>query len=38
MYSSLTLLQDGRIAVLYESEGSLKFSRFSPAWLNENQP
>ncbi len=35
MYSSLAQLQDGRIAVLYESNGTLTLARFPLDWLGQ---
>jgi len=33
MYSSLAVLKDGRVAVLYETEGTLTLARFPLEWL-----
>ena len=35
MYSSMAVLKDGRVAILYEHEGTLTLGRFSLSWLGE---
>lgn len=35
MYSSLAVLKDGRVAILYETGGTLTLWRFSLGWLGE---
>ena len=38
MYSSMTVLKDGRIAILYETSGTLTFARFPLQWLQQDSP
>ncbi|MBL8850008.1 MAG: exo-alpha-sialidase [Planctomycetaceae bacterium] len=38
MYSSMTVLKDGRIAILYETSGTLTFARFPLSWLTQDGP
>ncbi|MBL8850944.1 MAG: exo-alpha-sialidase [Planctomycetaceae bacterium] len=35
MYSSMTVLRDGRIAILYETAGTLTFARFPLEWIEQ---
>lgn len=35
MYSSMTVLNDGRIAILYETAGTLTFARFPLEWVEQ---
>ncbi len=37
MYSSLTVLKDGRVGVLYEVAGTLTFARFTLNWITEDR-